>query len=266
MVPRVATVINYCSNEYRFVRACVEAVASVSAQVLIPVADHFFDGTPENATLVEWTRVENPESTLIPYAWTPGQEPRYWHNYSRLVGARHVSADVDWVFFLDADEIVDTALFAQFIATLPAADFRSCRLANYWYFREPIYRATTLEESGLLVRRRLSERVDLHHRKERAQFLAKSSPRFVTMNGEPMIHHYSWVRTKDEMLRKVRTWGHRSDKNWVARVEQEFSRPFNGTCFVHDYRFVEVEDRFGLASPAAGGATAAGGVDLRLTT
>jgi hypothetical protein len=52
-----------------------------------------------------------------------------------------------------------------------------------------------------------------------------------------MCNHYSWVRTKEEMLRKVTSWAHSNDTNWTALVEEEFSREFNGTDFVHGYQY-----------------------------
>jgi hypothetical protein len=244
--PRIATVINYCTNEYRFIRQCIAAAASVSTEVIVPIADHFFDGMPENAALVAKTQAENPEATFISYPWTPGQRSRYWHNYSRLVGAQHVSPDVDWVMFLDADEIVEPELFMRFARTLSPSSPDSFKLANYWYFREPIYRATTLEDGILVVRRARSLKVDLDNNKERNQFVSRSTQRMVTVDGRPIGHHFSWVRSKEEMLRKVRSWGHNEDKRWDLRVEAEFSRPFNGKSFVNDYEFVEVEDVFGL--------------------
>ena len=246
MTPPIATVVNYCTNEYRFIRRCITSVAGFSRQVLVPVADHFFDGTPEDQARLAATRAENREATFIPYAWKPGHPSRYWHNYSRLLGAQHVTADVDWVLFLDADEIVDSDLFCRFARQLGDTGPDSYKLANYWYFREPIYRATTLEDSAVIVRRSLSTRIALDSRKEREQFVSKSTPRMVTVEGRPIVHHFSWVRTKEEMLRKVESWGHNQDRRWVARVEEEFSRPFNGKSFVHDYEFVEVEDVFGF--------------------
>jgi hypothetical protein len=51
------------------------------------------------------------------------------------------------------------------------------------------------------------------------------------------MHHYSWVRTKEEMLRKVKAWGHTNDKDWNTLIEEEFSREFNGKDFVHGYNF-----------------------------
>jgi hypothetical protein len=248
MAPPLTTIVSYCTNEYRFIRACVASVAPFSRQVIVPVADHFFDGTPEDQALLERTKRENPEASFVSYPWIPGRKPRYWHNYSRAVGTQHLADDVEWVLFLDADEIVDTRPFVEFASTLTTSSADAYTLANYWYFREPTYRATTLEESVVLVRRPLVDQIDLKAKRERGQFVGATTPRRVTWRGQPMVHHYSWVRTKAEMLRKVRSWGHRDKKDWVTLVEEEFSRPFNGRCFVHNYQFDVVEDFLRLAT------------------
>ena len=43
--------------------------------------------------------------------------------------------------------------------------------------------------------------------------------------------------TKEQMLQKVKAWGHNTDKDWVSLIEEEFNRPFNGKCFVNNYEF-----------------------------
>jgi hypothetical protein len=62
-------------------------------------------------------------------------------------------------------------------------------------------------------------------------------------NNIPMIHHYSWVRTKEQMLQKVKAWGHNADKDWVSLIEEEFSRPFNGKCFVNNYSYEVLDNK-----------------------
>ena len=59
-----------------------------------------------------------------------------------------------------------------------------------------------------------------------------------------MFHHYSWVRTKAQLLKKVSSWAHKDDRNWAAFVEEEFSRPFNGTDFVHGFSYTTVKNIF----------------------
>ena len=57
-------------------------------------------------------------------------------------------------------------------------------------------------------------------------------------HSDPFIHHYSWVRTKEEMLKKVLNWGHKDDSfDWISKIEEEFSRDFNGTDFIHRYNY-----------------------------
>lgn len=61
------------------------------------------------------------------------------------------------------------------------------------------------------------------------------------LDKKPLAHHYSWVRTKGEMLKKVETFGHKSDRDWVALVEKEFSHEFSGKDFVSGYEYETVE-------------------------
>jgi hypothetical protein len=48
------------------------------------------------------------------------------------------------------------------------------------------------------------------------------------------------------MLCKIKNWGHCNDKNWVELINEEFSRPFNGTDFVHGYNYEVVENVFNI--------------------
>jgi hypothetical protein len=61
-----------------------------------------------------------------------------------------------------------------------------------------------------------------------------------------MFHHFSWVRTKEEMLTKVRSWAHRNDCNWTDLVEQEFTHEFTGRDFVHGYSYRTVPNVFDI--------------------
>ena len=61
-----------------------------------------------------------------------------------------------------------------------------------------------------------------------------------------MFHHFSWVRTKEEMLKKVRSWGHKGDRNWIELVEKEFSTDFQKTDFIHGYQYKIVEPLFNI--------------------
>ncbi|HSW72860.1 MAG TPA: hypothetical protein VLG44_05595, partial [Chlamydiales bacterium] len=67
-------------------------------------------------------------------------------------------------------------------------------------------------------------------------------PRVKGLDNKPLVHHYSWVRDKLAMLKKVTTWGHHLDKDdWKDLVEKEFSGPFSGKDFFSDYQYQIVE-------------------------
>lgn len=237
---KLGTVICYCTIDERFIRDCLNAAIEISDEVVVPVSSHLYDSTPENLESINNLSKEYPSVVFKVFDWLPGHHPRYWHNTSRVIGNSLLSNDIDWVLFIDSDEMVEPKPFKKFI---DSDSFNSCdsyKLGCYWYFREKNIRAKTLEDSPVLVRRELvninvndlcSEREQLH------EHLSVPKQRMILLDGQPFIHHYSWVRTKEQMLQKVKAWGHSSDRDWVALIEEEFSRPFNGKCFVHDYIF-----------------------------
>jgi len=247
---KIATIINYCTNDYRFIKTCIDAVLPFSSQVLVPVADHFFDNTPEDFDLIQRSREENPGAEFLYYEYTHDEQkpPRIWHNISRAIGVDNLADDIDWVLFLDSDEIVDTELFQKWLAdkTLKFNMHNSFKIGNYWYWREPIYRAKAVEDSAVLIRRS-SINIDLRDiYREREQFEFQNTPRNVMQDDQPMIHHYSWVRTKEQMLNKVKSWGHVNDANWPALIQEEFSRDFNGKSFINRYEFETVDNKYNL--------------------
>ncbi|MGC2594831.1 MAG: hypothetical protein WA347_00945, partial [Rhabdochlamydiaceae bacterium] len=55
----LGTIINFCSNDYPFLRHCIDGVKQVSAQIIIPVCDHFFDGKEEDRETLDQIYAEN---------------------------------------------------------------------------------------------------------------------------------------------------------------------------------------------------------------
>jgi hypothetical protein len=247
----IAVIVNFCSNESRFIGACLTQALLFSNQVIVPVCDHFFDGTPENRPLLEQIYQAYPQCHFVEYPFIPSEIPRhifkavtpahFWHSCSRLVGAKFIDDSAESVLFLDADEVADGVRFSDW---LDVSDYRQhsvLKLANYWYFREPIHQATSWEDSVVLAQARaLSPELILRQEERDALYDSLPGPkrRHTTgPDGEPMFHHYSWVRTKEEMLKKVSAWGHKGDRDWKQLVEKEFSTPFQGSDFIHGYKY-----------------------------
>ncbi|MEI6241868.1 MAG: hypothetical protein WCP39_00495 [Chlamydiota bacterium] len=250
---KVATIINYCSNEERFLYSCIEGAKPFSSEIIVVVCDHFFDGKLENLRALERVFEAFPEITFVFYPYFDLSKKRifqkvgaknFWHCLSRFLGFDELSKDIDWVLFLDADEVVDGRAFSAFLATQECQKYDVMKLANYWYFREPRYRANVWEDSAVWIRKNVVTQKLLLDKEERNVLYDKCKKekkrQVVGLDQQPMVHHYSWVRSKEEMLRKVESWGHREDKDWKVLIEEEFSHPFLGKDFVHGYSLEEV--------------------------
>jgi glycosyltransferase involved in cell wall biosynthesis len=193
------------------------------------------------------TFADNARVHVIEYEWDITKSPRWHHNMSRWIGIQHT--DTEYLLLLDADEIFDGTLFAKYLATGKHLDYDVVSFSCYWYFREPVYRATTPEMAGSLYKKSICTDALIFSDMERWAYRQHSDLKVIEnerVDDIVISNHYSWVRTKKEMLRKVISWGHASDRDWVNAVHEEFSRPFNGTDFVHGYRYEIVSNIFDL--------------------
>lgn len=257
---KIAAVINFCSNEARFIRPCIEEARLFSSQVIIPVADHFFNGEREDEEKIEQIAAAFPDCLFVLYPFIPHKIPpsifakvapaNFWHSLSRLVAVSLLDENIDTLLFLDADEVADGKRFLSWVKGDRHPPYTVLKLANYWYFREPTFRATQIEDSVLLVQKNLLTADLLLHEEERdALFSLLPGPkrgRVLGLDGAPMFHHFSWVRSEGEMRKKVSSWGHKKERPWEELVAEEFSRPFQGVDFVHGYSYTQVKEPFSL--------------------
>lgn len=153
----VATIINYCTNDYKFISHCINEAKIFSDQVIVPVCDHFLDGTPENRELLEKTYNENKYKVKF-------QEYEYGHKiadlklcaihgYARLIGFHLVNKDVDYILFIDADEILEGVRFKQFLNMVNFEKYNAMLFSNYYYFRDVKFRAKNIEDSIPIVKK-----------------------------------------------------------------------------------------------------------------
>ncbi len=261
MENRVGTVINFCTNEIRFIGESLRQALQFSQHVVVPIASHFFDGEPEDRNLLESLYGAFPQCLFIEYPFIPDQMPpsvfkavrpdAFWHSLSRLIGSSFLEPSVELVFFLDADEVADGARVSEWLKKGGFAKYRAARLSNYWYFRDPSFRATVFEDSIVLIERKALTADSLLHNGERAALYeaaeGKKERGLMGCDEKPLFHHFSWVRSIEEMLKKVRCWSHRKDRDWEFLVRKEFSAPFQGTDFVHGYSFETVKSSFDLS-------------------
>ena len=243
--PKITTIINFCTNEEAFINHAIEQAAIFSDQVLVPVCLSRFSGEPEDPNRLSHIYQKNPTATFLAYEWNDRVNqknpcPHFWHNFSRWLAIQEATGE--FCLFLDADEVVDGHRFKEWLENTSLENIDSVKFENYWYFRTASYQAKQTEQSCVMTRRnKCKSRYVFTPSERHALEVGRSLQNMVDINGAPMIHHYSWVRTKEQMLAKVRSWGHKDDRNWEPLIENEFAEEFNGTDFVHGYSFNTID-------------------------
>ncbi len=103
----LTTIINFCSNEARFISHSIKAALKCSQQVIVPFSDHFFSGDPERWAIINTCIVENPEALFVEIPFDKSLRakygPHFWHNVARWVGVQYCKKESDFALFLDAD-------------------------------------------------------------------------------------------------------------------------------------------------------------------
>lgn len=237
----VGTVISYCTNDFRFIGKCIEEARKFSRQIVVAVCDHFFNGRPENRDLLEWTYSQHPDCLFIEFRYLPDRlyscyhsmapdDPDwaiYWAATTRYVGFHYLDPEIERVLFLDSDEILEGGEFAAWLANGNSLAHGAVRLAAYLYAVKPNLRAKKAVNLPLFVQKETLAPLTLLNGLERiGAYLSHPGPKreeVVSLRGIPMVHHYSWVRTKEECLQKAASWGHRHDADWPSLIDEAFS-------------------------------------------
>lgn len=255
---KIATIISYCTNDYRFLQKCVSGIKAFSSQILVVTCDHFFKGKKENYPLLHQTYAENQDLTFLeisylhdrlynPYINRTPQDNDwidYWHSTTRYIPFFYLNDDIQYVFFLDSDEIVDRETFQMWLDTEEYRNWDALRFLQYYYFRSAKYRARKYQIGGLFAKKSALDPSILFDGDDRAGIFERIQGKKMegaAFEEDPMIHHYSWVKTKKECLKKAENWCHHWERDWMTLIHQEFSRPFNGRDFI-DQRNYEVLD------------------------
>tara|TARA_Y100000034_G_C6835927_1_gene377753 strand:- start:376 stop:1128 length:753 start_codon:yes stop_codon:yes gene_type:complete len=249
---KISSILQYSTIDYRFLECNLRQLSKVSGEIIVPICTSLFNGQPEDEYKLQKS-IEliksYPNTRYILFKHIPTQTPRYHHNLSRKIGTDN--AIYDWVLFVDADEIISDDFLCWFNSIKHTNN--SYWFTCYWYFRSPCYQAKQTEGAGLLTKKCYCN-WNLNSNQERQQ-LFNLLPNFhngdmgnvLSLSKTPLVHHFSWVRTKEEMLSKVKNWGHSNDTiDWVKLVNDEFTNSFNGTDFVHGYKYNIIENKFKL--------------------
>ncbi len=262
MNTRITAVISFCSNDWRFIKQCVDGISAFCGQVIITVCDHFFDGSKENYGLLEEAFRRFPECTFLLFHFdpeesyrrfspiTPGhQDWRHeWHNTGRYLSYFYCLSETEWLFFLDSDEIIDSKRFGEWLKQADFENFSTYRFVGLRYFREAKFEALPHDHLSLLVKKTAIDPQFLWDADEREGLFQRvpGSKQLGVLGCDetPLIRHYSGVRTQEEFEKKFSCWGHHWERDWKSLIQEEFSRPFNGTDFVRRYPYREIKPPF----------------------
>jgi hypothetical protein len=233
----IATVIHYCSNEYRFLKKSVEEAKKFSRLIVIPVCDHFFNGKKENRALLNRTYQEFPDCQFIEFAYDPRQiyHPSitnfspgdrewgfFWHSASRYIAGMFLPPDIEYALFLDGDEIVDGNRFLRWLDTGAYRSVPMMRFQSYIYLSAELRRSDPIP-SAIMVQASAIDSSAMNGEDRPGWYEYFSGPKRKNIFDDqkvPLIHHYSWVRTREECLHKSKTWAHRRDDEWKKIVDQ----------------------------------------------
>lgn len=234
------TVIPFCSYDKNFIDRVIDNVRGISENIYVVYSDRLFDNTEEDIEYIDSVKSKNQDCIFIKNQYNKYMDSRWNHNNARWYGYQVTDSKIPYVLFLNGDEVFEKEKLKEWINSRDKFE-DVVYFANYWYFRSEKYQSKTLEETPVLVNKNLISKQIMftEHETNIFKYMTGIEKSLMTMgiDGLPMCHHYSWVFNKEEMLRKVKSWGHNKDRNWEKLVEEEFSRDFNGTDFVHGYQY-----------------------------
>lgn len=263
MIPSdLAIIITYCSKDKAFIKTNIEQCLKVTDNVVLTCGNKLFHGENEDIDHLKELKNLYPKINIVVFDVdinepNPLQQRKnaYFPNKSRVCAYIQVQQnlkDVCWFLFIDADEIPEGELLADILFKCPLQKENNYTFENYWYFRDPIYRSIKNEDSPLLVHKDNVSIETLMVEWERYYYNiyenAHKTIRYVIHPGlkRAVFHHYSWVRSKEKMLNKIKGWSHQDDKDWVKLIEDEFSHDFLMIEPIHGNQCVQVENTFNL--------------------
>jgi tetratricopeptide (TPR) repeat protein len=256
----ISVVINYCSLEREFLNGCITESLKFSEDVVVSYGSHFYDGTIEDHEHIQTQIIKFPMIQFVEYrvdvsldlSKQKGVVNRpfaYWHNLARWTGLNGCKKK-NWILFLDVDEIPDGKRFNSFLSHDDLDEDFNYSIANYWYFKSPNFQAIEIEESAKLINYKYINSDSIFGDFERDHIRdnsARNTHHFVSgHDGLPLIHHFSWVRTQDILLRKIKSWGHADDiKNPDEYVDRIFMNK-NINDIAHRYSYKYVHNQFNI--------------------
>jgi len=249
-----------------FLDAMVQETLKFSDDVVVSYGLKLYNGQQEDLQLMEYYQSKYPAVRFVCYDVDPSlpvserrgvvQRPTaYWHNLARWTAIQSLRNDDSWIFVLDADEIPEGEKVKEWLDCKGnQLDPSHCyKVGTYWYFKDPIYQSMSYEDSILLIHRSSLTEDNIFGDLERDYTITHSGLKLERMilglDGLPMWHHFSFVRSKEGIKRKLLSWGHADDLFKNVNVDDIINYMYKDdqpNDFVHGYKYKIVENKFGI--------------------
>lgn len=226
MKHNITAVILYCSLDKRFFKHCVKNLLECGIKVQVVAFDHLFGGEPDEIELYDH---EDVNYKML--ACGGGPSPLRYEAIARWSGLHQTNSQ--YTLFIDPDEIVDPIPFKAWLDTGDYLHKKSWKLRQYGYLLHPTYRIHKPMYNTILCETsyakslpfKVAARWDAYwnntNRISRWTGKLGINKDFGIYRGEPFIHHYTSVRSLEEMQKKVKNWSHAPDRNdWADKVSK----------------------------------------------
>lgn len=186
-----------CANEWRFMPAVLGQLFAVADRILVLRNKTALSGEPVVLQSIP--------------VFSAGDGSRFWEVRQDSWGSEHAArnaameilSDCDHVFIIDSDEILSLDALKLLRAVCERSNPRAIAARFYTYWKTPEFRIDPPETIPLEASAPVVVRKDVRFTRHR---IIESGD--VLIPPVFMVHHLSYVRTDEEMLEKLRTFGH----------------------------------------------------------
>lgn len=215
-------ILTICYREQSFIRDCIRQFNSFDFRHLVLICDQPWHSNGEKMDRTP----EICDEEGVEYIISDWDSEAQMRNY----GVSQLR-NMDWILTVDADERYSEEsiiLLKDFLETAPLPAYGIGTIYTYW--KQPNIRIEPKESGGLIVAT-----------KPRVVFTDKRciDSQWDFLPPEIVMHHLSYVRTDEEMLRKIKTFEHQHEiiPNWYEEKwlkwtpEMENIHPVNPSSF-----------------------------------
>lgn len=230
----ISAVIPFCSYDAKFFKTCIDNLLACGIECIVVAYDHLHMGEKENEEILNECKSlykGDPRFKFIQLEWHEGKSSLYWEAFARYMGMQKSAPDSTHILYIDIDEIVDKIKFKEWLDKETYKKYMGIKIRCYMYSMDAAYRLKGVHYNTIICKKWYAERLGLkiearlqffNNRNKISRWTAKLgiNPFFYIYKKEPFIHHYTSVRTEENMIRKVTNWSHHADRSdWVELVK-----------------------------------------------